>query len=119
MRRAFLLLLLVGVCFAQPALAQVNPFHGSRGVPLTKADLTLLNDATNRLLARPELNVGATESWSNPQSGASGTVTAGDAVRFKGLACRIVQYQNVVPGPNKERSATVKWCKTTGGWKVG
>ena len=50
MRRAFLLLLLVGVCFAQPALAQANPFRGSRGVPLTKADLTLLNDATNRLL---------------------------------------------------------------------
>ena len=117
-KRIVLSLLVAALC-VEPALAQVNPFRGSRSTPLNSDDITALTEATNRLLDRPQLTVGATESWSNPKSGASGTVTAGDPVKRKGLACRVMRYQASVPGPRAERAATLTWCKTKDGWKLG
>jgi surface antigen len=114
-----LLLLLIAACLSQPAIAQINPFRGSSGTPLNAADITALTDATNRLLDRPDLVAGGIETWSNPQSGASGTVTAGNAVQRKGLACRVVRYQHTIPGPHPQRSVTLTWCKTPDGWKIG
>jgi surface antigen len=112
-------LLLIAACLSQSALAQINPFRGSRATPLNADDVKALNDATNRLLERPQLAAGGTESWSNPQSGASGTVTAGNALQRKGMACRIVRYQLTVPGPREQRSVSLTWCKTQEGWKIG
>jgi surface antigen len=112
-------LLLAFVCLSQPAFAQINPFRGSRGTPLRAADIAALTEATNRLLDRPDLVPGGTETWSNPASGASGTITAGQAVQRKGLACRMVDYQATVPGPRAGRRATLTWCKTADGWKLG
>ncbi len=118
-RKRIVLPLLVAALFAGPALAQINPFRGSRSTPLNADDLTALGEATNCLLDRPQLAVGATESWSNPKSGASGTVTAGDPVKRHGLACRVMRYSAAVPGPRAERAATLTWCKTKDGWKLG
>jgi hypothetical protein len=118
-RRRVLPLLLIVACMSQSALAQINPFRGSSATPLSEGDVAALTNATNRLLDRPQLVVGGIETWSNPQSGASGTVTAGSAVRRRGLACRVVSYQSTVPGPRAERSATLTWCKTEDGWKIG
>lgn len=115
----FLPLLLMAVTLAAPSFAQINPFRGSAATPLNSDDIAALTAATNRLLDRPQLVAGGTETWSNPQSGASGTVTAGSAVQRKGLACRVVLYRNVVPGPRAERTATLTWCKTKDGWKIG
>ncbi len=112
-------LLIVAACLSQPAFGQVNPFRGSRGTPLKAEDIAALTDATNRLLDRPDLAAGDAETWSNAQSGASGTVTAGDAVKRHGLACRVVRYKNTVPGAVPERTATLTWCKTKDGWKIG
>jgi surface antigen len=114
-----LLSLFVAACLAQPAAAQINPFRGSRSTPLNAADLAALQEATIRLLDRPRLVAGGTEAWNNPQSGASGTVIAGDATKRKGLACRIVRYEHAVPGPRPERGGTLTWCKTKDGWKIG
>jgi hypothetical protein len=122
-RHRLLALLLIAACLSGPALAQINPFRGSRGTPLNADDLAALTNATNLLLDRPQLTAGDVESWSNPQSGASGTVTAGDTAqrRHQGtnLACRIVRYQITVPGTRPERGATLTWCKTTDGWRIG
>lgn len=112
-------MLLIAACLSQPALAQINPFRGSSGTPLSAADITALTEATNRLLDRPALVAGDTEIWSNPESGASGTVTAGKTVHRKGLACRLVNYQHSIPGPAAQRSGTLTWCKTSDGWKIG
>ena len=111
--------LLMAICLSQPAFAQINPFRGSVGTPLSAADIAALTDATNRLLDRPNLSVGDTESWSNPQSGASGSVAAGSAEQRDGLTCRVVLYQHTVPGPDPQRSVTLTWCKTKDGWKIG
>jgi surface antigen len=115
----FLLPLLIATLLAQPALAQINPFRNSSATPLNAADITALTDATNRLLDNPQLVSGKTETWTNPQSGASGTVTSGNATHRKGLACRIMRYEVTVPGPRAERAATLTWCKTKDGWKIG
>jgi surface antigen len=118
-RPRLLPLLLIVVCLLQPALAQINPFRSSRGTPLSKADIAALTEATNRLLDRPDLVAGGIETWSNPDSGGNGTVTAGNAVQRKGLACRIVRYESTIPGPTPQRSTTLTWCKTKDGWKIG
>jgi hypothetical protein len=117
-RRRVLLLLLIAAGLSQPVLAQINPFRGSRGTPLDAGDLAALTEATNRLLDRPQLVPGGIETWSNPQSGASGTATAGAAATRKGMACRVVSYQTTVPGPRAERKTTLTWCKTKDGWKI-
>lgn len=118
-RRRCLLLLLIAMCLASPAFAQINPFRGSGDTRLNAEDLAALTEATNRLLDRPQLVAGGTEPWSNAQSGASGTVMAGDPVRRQGMACRVVRYQISVPGPNPERNVSLTWCKTKDGWKIG
>ena len=118
-RHRLLPLLLIAACLSQPALAQINPFRGSRGTPLDAGDLAALTEATSSLLDRPQLVSGGTEIWSNPQSGASGTATAGSPVQRKGMACRVVNYQTTVPGPRAERRTSLTWCKTKDGWKIG
>ena len=111
-------LLLIAAISSQVAFAQINPFRGSSGTPLNAADIAALTAATDRLLDRPGLVAGGTDTWSNPQSGASGTVTAGNAAQRKGLACRVMRYQHTIPGPNPQRSGTLTWCKTKDGWKI-
>ena len=111
-------LLMIAACLSQPAFAQINPFRGTRATPLNADDLTAITDATNRLLDRQGLATGAKETWSSPTSGAKGTVTAGNATKHKGLACRVMHYDLSVPGPRSERSRTLTWCKTQDGWKV-
>jgi surface antigen len=118
-RNRLLPLLLTAACLSQPVQAQINPFRGSRGTPLDAGDIAALTEATNRLLDRPQLVAGGSEIWSNRQSGASGTATAGSTVQRKGMACRAVHYQTTVPGPRAERSTTLTWCKTRDGWKIG
>jgi surface antigen len=111
-------LLMIAACLSQPAFAQINPFRGTRATPLTAEDITALTDATNQLLDRHGLAAGAKETWSNPRSGAKGTVTAGNATKRKGLACRVMRYDVTVPGPRSERNRTLTWCKTQDGWKL-
>jgi surface antigen len=114
-----LMLLVVAVCLSQPALAQINPFRGSSGTPLNRDDIAALTDATYRLLDQPQLVAGASETWSNPQSGVSGTVTAGSAVKRHGMTCRLVHYERTVPNRSANRSTSLTRCKTKDGWKIG
>jgi surface antigen len=118
-RHRLLSLLLISACLPAPAFAQINPFRGTAQTPLSADDISALTEATNQLLDRPQLTAGAVETWSNPQSGARGTVTAGNPVQRHGLACRVVRYQLTVPGPGAQRSRTLTWCKTKDGWKTG
>jgi hypothetical protein len=111
--------LLVGSCLLQPAFGAPNPFRGSTGEPLRQDDIDALTAATNRLLDRPQLVPGGTETWSNPASGAGGTITAGKPVSRHNLSCRILQYQITGPGTRSQRSYTSTWCKTPDGWKLG
>jgi surface antigen len=117
-RNRLLPLVLLAACLSQPALAQINPFRGTRGTPLDADDIAALTDASNRLLDRPHLAAGNAETWTNPKSGASGTATAGKPVQRKGLACRAVVYRTTMRGEQTPRSRTLTWCKTKNGWKI-
>ena len=113
------LLLLLAMALPVPAVAQINPFRGSHGTPLNGDDLSALGDATTRLLDRPQLAVGASESWSNPKSGIEGSVTAGNQVKRKGMTCRVTAYVITGPAAEPQRKKTLTWCKTKDGWKLG
>lgn len=117
--RGAVLLLLLAILLPISASAQINPFRGSRGSPLNSQDLAALNEATTRLLDRPQLTAGASESWNNQQTGIRGTVTAGSSVKRKGLACRVANYTITGPGTARDRKASLTWCKTKDGWKIG
>jgi hypothetical protein len=119
-RYAYLLpAFLVGVCLIQPAFSAPNPFRGTTGEPMKQDDLDALTAATNHLLDRPQLVPGGTETWTNPASGAGGTITAGKALTRHNLSCRIVQYKIVGPGTRPARNFSTTWCKTRDGWKLG
>ena len=87
------------------------------GTPLNADDLTALTDASNRLLDRPRLVAGGTESWSNPQSGANGTITAGNPVQRKGMACRVLNYR--ITSANSPAECHAHVVQTKDGWKIG
>jgi surface antigen len=115
-----LLALLLVVCMAQPTSAQlINPFRGNSRTPLNTDDITALTDATARLFDQPNLASGQSETWSNPKSGASGTVTAGNPLKRHGLVCRVMTYDTLVPGPRPERRTTLTICKTPQGLRIG
>ena len=108
------LLFLAVASVVVPAQAQINPFRNSSGRPLNRDDLAALNEATNRLLEHPQLEVGSVESWNNPRSGVEGTVTAGNPVTRRGMACRVVFYHLNI----RNRDATLTWCRTPDGWRI-
>ena len=56
-----LLPLLFATLFAQPALAQINPFRNSSATPLNAADIAALVDAKVILLAPPQHDCTSTE----------------------------------------------------------
>jgi len=120
-RRTLLLLIASGFVISLPlsASAQINPFRKTRGTHLQATDLNALNDATQKLLGHGQPKVGAKESWNNEKTGIAGTVTAGKAVQRHGLACRMTDYVISGPGAEPKRTATLTWCKTKDGWKIG
>lgn len=84
---------------------------------MTDADITALKDASYRLLNHANLKAGEKENWRS--TGSTGTVTAGNATRREGLACRILNYAfSVDSEPGKQRTGTLTWCKTANGWKI-
>ena len=118
-RRSLLLAIGAAAIPVAAAAQGLNPFRGSKGTPLKADDLKALGDATTKLLDQPQLGVGASEGWSNPVSGISGSVAAGQSVQRHGLACRVTDYTIAGPGNEPQRQVSLTWCKTKDGWKVG
>lgn len=114
-----LLISACAVCSIYPAQAQFRPYRASVDNRLNSDDLNAANAATMRLLDRPQLAEGGFEAWSNPRSGASGTIVAGKPLTRGGMACRVLDYFIHVPGPRADRSRVLTWCKTKDGWKIG
>ncbi len=101
------------------ASAQINPFRGRGADRLTAADTRMLMDASSRLLARPSLHTGASESWKNDQTGASGSVRVNGSSHRHGMSCRTLGYQAHSGAGVSPRGGTLVWCKTQDGtWKI-
>ena len=122
-RRRNMLIRIVGVTAAVcvwsvSAHAQINPFRGNKGPVLSKADLELGTQAADKLLKEDEGKVGASETWTGPTSGNSGTVTVQSAFERKGSTCRslrsVVNYKN-----GTKRTWTLNVCRQPNGdWKI-
>lgn len=103
---------------ASSAWAQLNPFPG-RAPKLTHQDLVVLEETTTKLNNAPSASVGETMNWSNPATGAHGTVALTRRFHHQAMACHALRYE---VSPNQTRSLrtyNVDWCKTADGqWKI-
>ena len=107
------------VClWSATANAQINPFRGYKGPQLTKADLEQGMQAADKLLKADEAKVGASETWTGPTSGNSGTLTVQSAFERKGNTCRSLQsVVNYKAGT--KRTWTLNVCRIANGdWKL-
>ena len=100
--------------------AQVNPFQSSRiGSGLNDADRREMSSAARRLYEQEAPANGASDTWSNPKTGNSGTVTVLESFTHQQMQCRKVKYDIRLRKRTAPRSYTVNWCKTpAGAWKV-
>jgi surface antigen len=122
-RRRNILVRIIGVTAAVcvwsvSAHAQINPFRGNKGPVLSKADLEQGTQATDKLLKEDEGKVGASETWTGPTSGNSGTLTVQSAFERKGSTCRslrsVVNYKN-----GTKRTWNLNVCRQPNGdWKI-
>ncbi|MBS0560479.1 MAG: hypothetical protein JSR21_10525 [Proteobacteria bacterium] len=110
--------LALGCALAQPAAAQINPFRSSFANGLGDDDFQRLSDASNALLNREHLEVGATEAWRNPATGAGGTITVTRNFTARGYACHALLYSSVPDEKRASRQTRLNWCKTPEGWKI-
>jgi hypothetical protein len=98
---------------AAPVLAQGIYSYLPRR--LTGADLDILRMEAGKLGP----NWPHKESWHNPKTGNSGTVTFLSADTEKGLSCRKFRYTFKTGTPQDNTPYTLKWCKTTAGtWAI-
>ena len=103
---------------AVPTQAQVNPFRGSTGAGLSSADFRMQEDAGRRLVSHGSPANGATENWSNPKTGASGTVTVESTFHKKGMLCRKVNFASKTAAQQDAITTVIDWCRTSHGWRI-
>jgi surface antigen len=82
---------------------------------LTEADVRLLSDAIDAALVAEE---GSVRSWSNPDTGATGTVTVQRIVERAGQPCRRLRVRTSVQAISSQ--GVYEICRLPdGGWTFG
>ena len=108
-----------------PAYAQSNPLKTFKDAPkLSRSDLSLMDKTAEKLYGLNTVGDGTNETWTNPRTGDSGTVTVLNSFektdRGTGMACRKVQYELSMWNKIKTTAYTVDWCRQPNGkWKLG
>ena len=108
-------LLLAGLASA-PAHAQILGWTWESNMELNQGDINLIHETVNQRIHGNA--VGATASWSNPDSGNSGTIKLLKKYRYRSMQCERVQYtfqttkKNVGP-----EHYVLNSCLTPNGWK--
>ncbi len=120
MFRAPTTLLLAGLALAAvlPANAQVNPYRSSAGAGLAASDFKMQDTAARRLLSYNNVQDGRSENWSNPRTGANGTITILNSFKKQDMLCRKVEFASQTKGRQEPRKTQIDWCQTPQGWKV-
>jgi len=109
--KPLLLVLLCGLA-AGPALAQVP------AIDLREDDIAMAKAASAKLYENIDTPVGATESWSNPSSGNSGTVTLIARSEPNGVPCRRLQHVIKVKDRHDPFIFLFDRCRVDGEWKT-
>ena len=118
MRAIWLALPVLGLMASAPVQAQVNPFGDSSKIKLSNGDFKVLDEATQKLLSNPDLKPGTQESWTNPATKSTGSLTVKNQLHRKGFSCVAVGYQSMARGRPPNRTGELTWCKTSDGWKI-
>lgn len=121
-RLALSALLLAGL-LAGEAQAQISPFRTTRNERLDRSDVALMNQAAEKLYKAENVADGTTESWMNPKTGTSGTVTKQSSFprtfQRMSLDCRRINYEIRPKQSAAPRNYTVNWCRLPNGtWKT-
>ncbi len=96
----------------------INPF-GRAGFELSESDVDLLKAAARKLYLTETVEVGAVETWNNPESGNYGTVTLTLKHAYKGLPCRRLQHDIQVKTVEDPFRYIIDRCKVPdGSWKI-
>ena len=119
MRALWFLLPLAGLLMSAPAQAQINPFGDASKTKLSSSDFRVLDEATQRLLARPDLAPGIREDWTNPETKSRGSLTVKKRFHRRGMDCMAIGYQSMARGNPPNRTGALNWCRTPAGWKIG
>jgi surface antigen len=107
------------ILLSAAAWAQVIPFGGNFGPGLSPEDNQMMIESIARLNATEPSHVGLSESWSNPQTRASGTSTILRVFHSHGMDCHLVRHQIAVVGRSRDRDYRLTWCRTPAGeWKI-
>ncbi len=119
--RGFLVMLMATatVAIAQPARAQINPFHGMSQGGMSKADMDAVVEASTALNTDPAIAVGKGVAWQNPASSKSGTVTVTAIRTIKGMPCHALTTS--IDSAKYDRSSewSLTWCQIkSGAWKI-
>jgi hypothetical protein len=86
---------------------------------LNREDAQYQRSAALGLLNTDPPQIGQTSEWTNPRSGAHGTVTMLQASQKRGLPCRTMRYVVDASRVAEPMDLTVTLCKTsTGTWKA-
>ena len=101
-----------------PALAQWR-LVPQQGTSATREDYDHQQAAAQRLLNAEPPRIGATESWSNPNSGAQGTVTLQGTRTIRQMPCRTLRYDMMTRGMPRATETTFTLCRTAdGSWRI-
>ncbi len=99
-------------------MAQINPFGRAGTIDLNNDDLQLMNGAASKL-GQENSAIGQTETWQNPKSGRSGSISLMETFQKYGLPCQKRRY--VVDKTVKSQGSTyvMDLCRLpTGEWKL-
>ena len=118
--------LVFGACVVLPLLAVAGTasaqfrYLSPDGPRMTREDLDRQRAAAQSLLDKEPPPVGASASWSNPQSGARGRVTMVNARDARGRSpCRRMRYEVSTRGAAGPADMTFTVCRMPdGAWKT-
>ena len=105
--------LLFAAALTAPAFAQI----GST-IDLRDSDIEMAKAAAAKLYTNLDTPVGASESWSNPATGASGTVTLIARMEPNGLTCRRMAHVIKVKSQGDPYNFMFDRCLVGGEWKT-
>jgi len=108
------LIFVFGIGAAPPADAQlINPF-AKDSLKLDAEDKAMMREAMRTVLESGK--AATTKSWTNPETGVSGTATLLRAYDQDGMPCGEVEHAFTKPNTNRY---ILPFCKTADGkWKV-
>jgi len=102
------------------APAQINPFRNHETKFLTDEDLQLMSAAASKLRQSESTPIGQTETWSNPKTGSSGTVTLVQKFQRRDLPCLKLRHAVRNTAYSDTSAFDIDLCRVASGeWKVG